>query len=300
MLGRRSARLDAVPVQRRHELVYEKRQSAGGAMARGDELRRGRVAQPRLDHARHSGVGQRCRTQHARLGLGPQDPEQRRDVAVGLGSRGHDEREWQILKPRHQEGQEAQRRRVGPVRVVDGDQQRRRGGEVRAQPVQAVQHRERAVQRLARSSPGRRARQAEQARGFAGRTLEEIVACRRRGVGQGGLEQLADHAEREVPLELASAGAQHARPRRLGRSPRRRDHGRLADARPTLDDDEAAVTGACARHGSLDAAQLGIALENARATRHRGAHAADTTPAPRATHCVPRRGPRHGRESQRS
>ena len=71
--------------------------------------------------------------------------EQPRIAAVLAGAGGDDERDGQFVEACQNEGQEAERRGVGPMRVIHDDAQRRRGGEIRAQPVETVQDRERGV-----------------------------------------------------------------------------------------------------------------------------------------------------------
>ena len=62
-------------------------------------------------------------------------------LALLLGPRAgaEHERDRQVLEPPREEAEEAQARLVGPLGVVDADEQRPVGGEVRAQPVEAVQ-----------------------------------------------------------------------------------------------------------------------------------------------------------------
>ena len=68
--------------------------------------------------------------------------------------------------------EEAQRLRVGPVQVVDGEGDRRAVGEVVQEPVQAVQHREGAISESRRQLD---ARGAEERLGERRRTLEQAV-----------------------------------------------------------------------------------------------------------------------------
>ena len=204
----------ALLAQRLDELAHEEGDAARRAPAGGGEVGVGRAPQALLDEAPDRAGRERRRAQHARERIGEQQGEQRRGGALGLRARRHHERERQLLQARQQEGQEAQGGRVGPVRVVDGEHERAVAGEVRAQPVEAVQHGERRVGGGAISPPVRaRARQAEQPPGHAGRPLEQVVAGAGRDLGQGRLEQLAHDAEGEVALELAAARAQRPRAR---------------------------------------------------------------------------------------
>ena len=127
-------------------------------------------------------------------------------------------------------GEEAQRGDVGPVRVVDQQDQRSPGREVRGQPVEAVQHR---GLRLGRRGPEHR--------------LSE-----RRGAAEvelGGLEQLTHDPEREVALELAGASAEHETRRERARVGEQRG---LADPRRPVDQQARAGR----RDGPLDRRQL--------------------------------------------
>ena len=69
-------------------------------------------------------------------------------IGTDVAETGRDhERDVQLLETREQEGQKAQGRCVRPVRVVDGHAQRVAAGEVRGQPVEAVQDGERWIDR---------------------------------------------------------------------------------------------------------------------------------------------------------
>ena len=206
-------RRHAVLAQRLDELAHEEGDAAGRALAGGGEVGLRRAPEAVLDQAPDRAGRERRRAQDARERIGEQEREQRRGGALGLRARGHDERERQLLQARQQEGQEAQRRRVGPVRVVDGEHERAVAGEVRAQPVEAVQDGERRVGGGGLAAVRARARQAEQPPGHAGRPLQQVVAGAGGDLGQRGLEQLAHDAEGEVALELSAARAQRARAR---------------------------------------------------------------------------------------
>ena len=200
-------RRHAVLAQRLDELAHEERDAPRRALAGGGEVGVRRTSEAVRDEAPDRAGRERRRSQDARERIGEQEREQRRGRALGLRARGHDEGERQLLQARQQEGQEAQGRRVGPVRVVDGEHQRAVAREVRAQPVEAVQDRERRVGGGGLAAVGARARQPEQPPGHAGRPLQQIVARASGDLGQGGLEELAHDAEGEVALELSPARA---------------------------------------------------------------------------------------------
>ena len=90
-------------------------------MARGGEGLIGRRAEPRLDQPAHRGDAQRRRLHHVGMGVGGERRQQVRLLDLGLGARGDEQRDPQLLQTRHEEGEEAQRGRVGPVGVVDAE-----------------------------------------------------------------------------------------------------------------------------------------------------------------------------------
>ena len=152
------------------------------------------------------------------------------------------------------EARPAQRLGIGPVRVVDGDQQPAALGQVRTHPVQPVQH-TLLVQR-------RRRRLEAERRGRArGRTGEQRAAapCSRRG--QLGLEQPADHAQGELALEQAGARMQDPHAGGLGLCAGQLDHARLADPRLALDDHDATRARLRARERIGEHGRLGLALQ---------------------------------------
>ena len=100
--------------------------------------------------------------QQPRRGRG-REPVEQRLLGPRLGRpRGDRQQHGQVLDAPGERVEEAQARRVGPVRVVDDDQQRLLGGEVRAQPIQPVER------RVARAVPAR------------GRRAEDRLGQRRR------------------------------------------------------------------------------------------------------------------------
>jgi len=87
------------------------------------------------------------------------------------------------------------------VDVVDAEQERRSPPEVRTQPVEPVQDRERRVEQRAGGVIWR-PRDTEQPRRVPGRAGQELGPFRRRRPDQRGLEQLADQAIGEVSFEF--------------------------------------------------------------------------------------------------
>ncbi len=122
------------------------------------------------------------------------------------------------VEPPREVGEEAQRRPVRPVEVVDGQQQRLLRGEVEREPVERVQRRERGRALLV----GRLLEQRAGGRGGA----RQLAAC-----GDPGLEQLAHDAVGELALELPGARLQHLQ-RRLRALAQARRGGRTCRCRP--------------------------------------------------------------------
>jgi hypothetical protein len=134
---------DAVIVgQRLGEGVDEGQQqhriAAGRLVARRAELRR-RCREPRVDHGVASGPGELIEAQHGGHRLGLYRGEQAGGDVTGLGAGRDDETDREVGDAVGQVGQRPQRRLVGPVRVVDQQDERIAVGEVGGEPVQAVQ-----------------------------------------------------------------------------------------------------------------------------------------------------------------
>ena len=261
------------------QLAHEERDAAGGAVARGGEGLVGCRGQPHLDEPAHRGDAQRRGLHHVGVRVGGERRQQVRLLDVRLGPRGDEQRDPQLLQARHEEGEEAQRGRVGPVRVVDAEHDELTRGQVRAQPVEAVQDREGRVGRRGRRlALLQRAREPEHTGGQLRGPLQQVGALGGARLVQQRLEELAHHAEGEVALELRAARAQEARRSVLAGDPGGREDGRLADAcRPF---DHHAAPRSLARRGDrgIDAAQLPLALEEqVDSGRRRGAHGVERT-----------------------
>ena len=99
-------------------------------------------------------LGERLRAVQARHRRG-REPVQQRLLGARLGGpRADRQQHRQVLHPARERVQEAQARRVRPVRVVDHDQQRLLGRQVRREPVEPVQRRVRRVLRRPRVRGG--------------------------------------------------------------------------------------------------------------------------------------------------
>ena len=142
------------------------------------------------------------------------------------------------------------------MQVVDRQQQRSARGDVRRQPVQAMQRGQRGV----RDRLGRELRGVEQRRRGRRRSHQELAPLLRRNRREQRLEQLAHDPIRERALKLRPPRAEHLQPGLLGKRFRLRDQRGLPDPRGTLDRQQPA--GALSRADQrLDDGQLGVALE---------------------------------------
>ena len=224
--------------------AHELRVGLGGEQLAQDVAGRRGAERPGADRARDRLAGDRV------------DELQR---GVGLGrSRRQDEQHRQLVEAAGEVLRVAQRRHVGPVRVVERDEQRAVGGDPRGQPVQAVQQREQLAARRLRA--GRRLR-AQQLRGDPGGALEQPAARDERVGGDERLEELAHDAEREVALQRAAAGGEDAHAA-LGRELLGALQQRaLADAGRALDERDAARPGARRIEQRRQRGDLGFALQ---------------------------------------
>ena len=157
------------------------------------------------------------------------------------------QRDRQVHDAGGQVGEPAQRRRVGPVRVVHREHQRLPGREVGDQPVQAV-HGGVADVVFDRAGFG----PVEHPGGQGGRPVHQPVLAADR------VEQLADDAVAEALLQREPAGGEDAR----ARSPAGRlEQCGLADPGRPLHQDQGAVPGLGRRDGGGQRRQLRVALE---------------------------------------
>ena len=257
--------------QRPEPSKHRSRQRAGGALGdrvgvlgptlldRGDELADlQRVAAAELEAAFAQLVG---RVDAAAEQLGDRGWAQRREL-MHLGVR---ERHVLAAADDHQDavvGQaalevvhEAQRRLVGPVRVVDHEEQRAPLGDADRQPVEAVQDPEAHVGRR-----GARAdRRLEQRASGRGRSVEQLAAVLDRV--QPRLEQRAGDAPAERALELVPGGAQDDEAVvGGGRGDARRERG-LTEAGRRLEHDRRSVARGGAREPIADRFQLALAFQ---------------------------------------
>ena len=245
------ARHAAVALQLLDRLDDQERVPAARLVQRAGDPVRARVA----GELRDRGPAQRARPQHRRARLEHEGAQQigveRRVAAAGREA----ERDRQPVEPRRQMEEETDRRRIGPVHVVHGHEQRRLLREVRDEPVEAVQD------GVGRPAAGVRRRGCEHRLGEPRRAIVQASALLGAGAGQHRLEELAHHAEAEVALELPAAGAQDEHPVRRSLRARSLEQPRLADARRTLHERHAPAPGRAVLRQDLQRLQLALALE---------------------------------------
>ena len=270
VVGLRRAALERRGAQ---QLGHQQRVAAGGLEAGGDEL--GRRVDAGADQLAHPAGRQRGGAQQARRGRGGEAVEQ---LLLGTrlgGARSDRQQHRQVLDPAGERVEEAQARRVGPVRVVDDHQQRLLGGEVRAQPVEPV---ERRVGRVVAFGHGG----AEHRLGQRGRARQQRRAALGVGSVQLPLEQLADDPEREVALQRGARRAQHPQTRVRGLRAQHAQQRGLALTGRGLQQRDRPVRRARRRQRARQVLQFGPALEQGVRTGRRHSMLDCDQPVPRA------------------
>ena len=194
---------DASLAQCRRELAHEERLPPRHAQAGVDDVWIRSPTEPCPQQFGDGGSRQRGETDRISGGVGHHRRKQL-SICARFGRAGRDdERGVQLFEAREQKGQVPEGRGVCPVRVVDDQAEWAYGGEVRAQPVEAVQDRERGVDaRRGRSIRRGRAGKPEQAGRHAGSALQQIRTLELRCLHKRPLEQLPHHSEGEVGLHL--------------------------------------------------------------------------------------------------
>jgi hypothetical protein len=176
-------------------------------------------------------LAQRGRPNHGCERVRDDLPYQARVLSRLARSEADDDHEAQSLHPRQDVREPAQRGQVAPVQVVDGEQERAPRGDVRRQPVEAVQCRQRRFRVRLRSKPSG----VEDRRGERGGSAEQLGSLLSGQPGNKRLEELSYDAIGECALELGAARAQHLHPRFLGSRSCLHDQRRLADPGRPLD-----------------------------------------------------------------
>jgi hypothetical protein len=232
-----------------------------------DECRIGRRAQRRLHQRGHRVDRERRQPQHVGRRVSGHAREHVR-VAPQLARAGADEEgDRQLLEPGDQERERPEGGRVGPLRVIDENAHRARGGEVRGEPVEPVKDPEQRVDFERR----RTVAAEEQGRGRPRRPVQETRPGLVGRLGENRLEQLPHDPEGELALELRAARTKHAHALGLCFFPRGRQHGRLADPRWAFDDDESAAAGPRLCESARYSSKLRLPLEE-RCPRWRLSH----------------------------
>jgi hypothetical protein len=249
-VGVRGVRSDPVGLQRPQQLAEQQRVARGRRVAGGEE-QLGGFAEPAADQLGGALPGQRAGPDH-RGGRVEQDLGEQVVVLVPLaGTQCGEQQQRQPVQPAGQVDDEPQRGGVAPLQVVDGQHQRPLGGEPGGQPVEPVQHRERAL--------GRLVQHVEHPAGAGRRPGQQPLPPLR--VDQHRLEQLPDGAEPEGPFELAAPGTEHGQvllggqPAGLGQQPG------LADARRPLDEQQLRGAGGEVGDRVPDDVQLVVAVD---------------------------------------
>jgi hypothetical protein len=152
------------------------------------------------------------------------------------GADGDEDERGQAVEALDEMAEEAQRRAVGPVAVVDGEHERRFRGEVRRQPVEAVQDR---VRDILAGDPVRGVVGPERPRGEPCGSFEQALPALVSPFDANGLEQLSDNAVGEVALERCTVRRERRQLALASERDRRLDERRLADSGRALDDEEA-------------------------------------------------------------
>jgi hypothetical protein len=180
------------------ELAQQERVAARRIPAGARERVADRAAGRRGQHALHPGHGQRGGQDALDVGVGRKDIEDR----VGAGRRpGPDqERDGERADAAGEVGHEPQRRLVGPLRVVDDEDERAVRRRVDDEPVEAVEDARAAdlvaLGKIEEHAPGQPRRPGQQ----------PLPGAR---VVQQRFEGLARDTQREVPFEFGAPRLQH-------------------------------------------------------------------------------------------
>ncbi len=154
------------------------------------------------------------------------------------------------------------------MQIVDREHEWPSGREVRGQPEEAVQGCERRIG--LRRGPVRQVVAAEERSCQSSRPTQDFPPLRLPSPSKGGLEQLADDPERELPLELAAASVEDLHPCFLSPLARGGEEARLADAGAALDQDETPCPFPGGADERTELRELTFALEQIGCCRHSG------------------------------
>ncbi len=254
------ARVDRLRGDGARQLVQQEGIAAADLVARRRERAVGLLAQLGSEQRRRGRGAERARREAACEAV-CRDPRQAARGARLIRAARDGEHDGQLLDARRQEADEVERGRVGPMRVVDREQQRGLLGERRGQPVEAVQDRERVGDTAAGGGGRRPVREPERAARRIGGALEQRLPL-------GGVEgremrpeQLAHEREREVALEFGRARCQHAHPGYLPRAAEGLQQTGLTEPGGRVDHGEAAAPGVRVADHRVELGELALPLE---------------------------------------
>ncbi len=252
-------RFHALRSQSLSDLRNQERIPAGHGMARRGERAAWLAAELAREVAGRALRAKRMRSQHVDRRIGEQGSER---ILADRRPRRHEHGDRHPGQPHGKETQERDGLLVGPVRIVDNQQQRLDLGELGEQPVQPV---EGALGRGGVAARRGWLQRGERERSSAG---EQLLAA-----GQSSLQRLPDDAEREPPLELASARGKHPHAGGTGVRDGQFHERRLADSRLALDHQHATPTDTRLVEQELDTRNLRVPLDQPDgAHRHRRDH----------------------------
>jgi hypothetical protein len=232
------------------EFPQVERISPGGAMCQRADMVVRAASERVANDGRHGLPAQQGRANRRRRRRAHGDQRLRSGRGL-VGTQCRDERDAWAVEARRQVGEPAHRRRVGPVRVVDGQQDGGMVGEVDRQPVESVEDGEGGI-----LLPAARVVASKERDDRPRRAREQPVSFVRTRVGAATFEELSGDPEGEIAFEIGSAGPQHD----ALLPPRARaggvEHRGLADAGTAFDHQDAAAS-----DGGFDRRQLGVAFD---------------------------------------
>ena len=186
--------------------------------------------------------------------------DRRQQAVVDAGSRsgwscrGH-QQDRKALEATGQVHDETQRRRVGPVEIVDGQQDRSPFREVGGEPIEAVEHGKGVLVDTDQLRLG-----AESRTGQHGGAAKQF-ALHPEPAAEHPIEQLTDHAPAVALLELSSPGLEHRHVGSRRSSACKAEQARLANAGRTLDDQRPASARRSRFECGVDLVQLCLTIQ---------------------------------------
>ena len=201
---------------------------------------------------------QRRRPEHRCLRAGRQPGQIGRPLPT---ARRCEDDETEAVQARRQVVEESERLGVGPLEIVDGEDDRCSVSQVVEQPVEAVEHGEGAIRRAGRQFDAAR---GEQRLRQGGGTVEHAFTLVDGCVGDHGLEQLSRASVGEIALQLRGAGAEADEAHLGGGLARRSQQARLAHPRGRLDDDDPPAGQLRLNQRASERIELALSLEQCR------------------------------------